>query len=263
MTDSDDIIVLTPDDLDDVRDADRADAPSRARPLWPFTLAGGVVLGFAIAFAAYWYVRSLPIDTAPLQAEIATLRADIDALKSAPAPDAPSIDLGPLTRRIAALEARPSVDPLNEDVVARLEALQAEGFEMPEIPELPDVEGLNARIATLEASLAALATTVEVGASQPVAIEPVVIDPDTLPRFPAQALRDGAQQLSGSGFFRRTFFRHVRVTGSDDPDTLIAGIETDMASGQAHAALEKFDRLPPRLQSLARGWRADMEDRVR
>lgn len=258
MTDSDDIIVLTPDDVDDVVE-DTCEAAQK-RPLWAFALAGGVVAGFILAFAASWYIRPPATDLTPLTSQIDSLRSEMMDLKAQEAPIAPTVNLDPLIQRIDALEARPTVDPLNEEIVTRLEALQADGFEIPEMPDFPDVEAITARLAALESRLDALETAMQAQAQPMTVNESVIVDPSTLPRFPADIMRSGAQQLSGSGFFRRTFARHVRMKGSDDPETLIAGIETDLANGKARDALNKFDRLPAQLQSLARGWRADMED---
>ncbi|GLQ20159.1 hypothetical protein ACFFUB_03550 [Algimonas porphyrae] len=259
MTDSDDIIVLTPDEPDDFSDTAPLAMHAR-RPLWPFFLGGGLLLGFVIAMGVSWYLRPADMNIAPLEAEIETLRTELASLQTQEPVAAPTVDLGPVTRRIAALEARPVVDPLNEEIVARLEALQADGFEIPDMPEMPDIDALNTRIAALETLVATLDARISAGSPTVAVSDIAAIDPDSLPRFPADRLREGAQQLSGSGFFRRTFSRHVRLKGSNDPETLIAGIETDLANGKAQAALNKFDRLPPRLQSLARGWRADMED---
>ncbi|MEM9600412.1 MAG: hypothetical protein AAF926_05280 [Pseudomonadota bacterium] len=258
MTDSDDIIVLTPDDVDDVLEDEHEAA--QKRPLWAFVLAGGVVAGFILAFAANWYMRPPTTDLMPLTSQIDSLRADMADLQAQEGPIVPTVNLDPLIQRIDALEARPTVDPLNEEIVTRLEALQADGFEIPEIPDFPDVEALTARIAALESRLDALDSAMQSQAQSLTFNESVIVDPSTLPRFPVDVMRNGAQQLSGSGFFRRTFARHVRMKGSDDPETLIAGIETDLANGRARDALNKFDRLPAQLQSLARGWRADMED---
>ena len=82
-----------------------------------------------------------------------------------------------------------------------------------------------------------------------------------LNRFITYALNRYAlgELLQGSGFLRRTMTRHIRLKGENNPHILIDRIEADLAAGRANAALSKFDQLPDSLQSLARGWRADME----
>lgn len=280
MIDSDEIRVLpsgeteTDNEYEDVAFEDIGEdlsedvAPKRRlswfRLGWPLALGAGVLLGFVVAFTVSWYTRPAVYDSSALDAQLADLQTELVALKNRPEPVIPTVDLAPLTRRISALEARPTVDPLSEEIVARMEALQADGFEVPVMLDLPDFEALETRIKTLEDQTEAQATAIaalpvgETAAMSP-ATEPF-IDPDTLPRFPAQTLRDGAVELGGGGFVRRTFSRHVRVLGSNAPDVLISGIEADLANGKPRAALAKFDRLPPQLRSLARAWRANMED---
>lgn len=281
MTDSDEIVVLPNDDAED--DSEYVDVPyedvgddmteddaPKQRSLWAIPLVAGVVVGLAVTFALTWYLRPEPYDDSAMNARIAALQADITTLENRPdpvMPTIPTVNLAPLTRRIAALEARPMVDPLSEEIVARMEALQADGFEvpvMPEFPEFPDFEAMATRINALEDQVAAQSATIaalpDVGASAQPGDEEPFVDPDTLPRFPAQMMRDGAAELVGSGFLKRTFSRHVRVRGSDAPDVLISGIEADLVRGKPRAALAKFDRLPPELRTLARAWRANMEE---
>lgn len=274
MTDSEEILVLEPvDDGDDYdyEDVREETPPKKSRFVWPVALGAGAILGFALAFALSWYFRPAAYDPSALEAQVSDLRDEVAALQNRPDPVIPTVNLQPLTRRIQSLEARPTVDPLSEEIVSRLEALQAEGFELPEIPDLPDFEALENRVAALEskaetsealaqAQAAAIAALPAGGAVILAPASEPIVDPDTLPHFPAQVLRDGAAELGGSGFFKRTFSRHVRVQGSNAPDVLISGIESDLANGKPRAALAKFDRLPPNLQSLARAWRANMEE---
>jgi hypothetical protein len=201
-----------------------------------------------------------------METELELVRVDVQTLENTPEPIIPVVDFSPLEQRIIALEARPTVDPLNEEIVSRMEALQAEGFELPEIPVFPDMDTVEAQIAEFDARIQILEARIETVEDRPlpVLIDPipvveVTMDPDTLPEFPATALRQGADELSGSGFLRRTLSRHIRLKGDSSPHVLIDGIEQDMVAGRAEAAVRKFDQLPENLQSLARGWRADME----
>lgn len=278
MTDSDEIVVLPNDDAED--DSEFVDVPyedvdddmteddaPKQRKLWAIPLVAGVVVGLAVAFALTWYLRPEPYDDSVMNARIAALQADITTLENRPVPvmpTIPTVNLAPLKQRIKALEARPMVDPLSEEIVARMEALQADGFEVPVMPEFPDFDAMTARITALEDQIAAQVAMIDALPDVAVAAKPLdqesFVDPDTLPRFPAQMMRDGAAELVGSGFLKRTFSRHVRVRGSDAPDVLISGIEADLDSGKPRAALAKFDRLPPELRTLARAWRANMEE---
>ena len=273
MTDSDEIIVLSPDEEDDAPDeTEFGDAPfeeaktSVGPRRWPLWLGAGFAVGVVAASVGSWFLRPTAFDASPfdarlsaLETDLAEIRTDLANLQNEPDPVIPEVDLKPLEQRIVALEARPTVDPLNEEIVARMEALQADGFELPEIPDFPDMDALNARIVELETGLQALADRPMIVEAPAPAAEPVLVDPDTLPRFPANALRQGADELSGGGFLRRTMSRHIRLKGDTNPHILIDRIEADMAAGRAQAALAKFDQLPDNLQSLARGWRADME----
>lgn len=269
MSDSDEILVLpsgeTDAEYEDVAFEDVAEeVEPKRRLLWPLVLGAGVLIGFAVAFAMSWFMRPAAYDSSALDARVTDLQTELVALKNRPEPVIPTVDLAPLTRRIAALEARPTVDPLSEEIVSRMEALQADGFEVPVIPDLPDFEATENRIKALEDQGLAQATAIAaLPIGETVAVSPAsepFVDPDTLPRFPAQTLRDGAAELGGGGFVRRTFSRHVRVLGSNAPNVLISGIEADLANGKPRAALAKFDRLSPQLRSLARAWRANMEE---
>ncbi|MGB3456024.1 MAG: hypothetical protein WBG08_01480 [Litorimonas sp.] len=280
MTDSDEIIVLSPDepeeDAYDVEDIEAEDEPPRPkRPLWPFLLLGGFLSGIALTLAAQWMMRPdvpEPFDPTPLEARIDALQSELASVRNRPAPRIPRVDLSPLERRLDALEARPQVeDVIGGDVVDRLEALQREGFVIPDLTEFPDTDAMEARLSALEgrveevgavaesASLAALDRPAPVIVAPDAAVPEPDIDMSRLPRFPAQALRNGAAELAGSGLLRRTLSRHVRVRGEDSPDRLIDAIEADLSEGRPRAALTKFDRLPDRLKTLARGWRADMD----
>ncbi|WP_298917720.1 hypothetical protein [uncultured Algimonas sp.] len=261
MTDPDEIVILPHPDDDEPYYAD--DIAVERRPRWPLILGAGLVVALSLGAVAAWMMRPLPYDPGPLEARIEALQQEVATLRERPEPVIPTVDLAPLERRIAALEARPTVDPLSEEIVTRLETLQADGFEIPEMPDIPDVEALEARIADLEAGMqrrAVDAPSPSGLADTPPVRRETAVDPKSLPRFPAQTLRDGAAELSGSGLIRRTFARHVRVRGADNPDRLIDLIEQDMMAGRPRAAIDKFDRLPAQLQTLARAWRADMED---
>jgi len=274
MTDSEEILVLEPVEDGEGYDYEdvpvEEDAPKRRFP-WPLALGVGLLVGLTIAFAISWFLRPVPYDSSALETQITDLREELTALQNRPVPVIPTVNLQPLTRRIQSLESRPTVDPLSEEIVSRLETLQANGFELPDMPDLPDFEAMEARIVALEAQAqslnlemqaqaAAIAALPSASAPLPAPASEPYVDADTLPRFPAQVLRDGAAELGGSGFFKRTFSRHVRVRGSNAPDVLISGIESDLANGKPRAALAKFDRLPPQIRSLARAWRANMEE---
>lgn len=255
MTDEDDIIILTPDEegIEEMETEAKSSLPK-----WPIFLGLGVVLGGFIVGAAAWHFQPEPFNAAPLQNEIQELRAEVETLKSKPAPIIPEIDLGPLNRRVSALENLPDPTPIDETLVARLEALQAEGFE---VPEFPDVTVVQNEIADLSTRVTALesAPPVIVAAPPGEGVEPF-IDPATLPSFPEKTLREGAAELAGSGFARRLISRHVRVRGAEAPDRVIDAVMTELEAGRPRAALAKFDTLPPELAALAPAWRANMED---
>ena len=223
------------------------DAETRSNSRWPFVLLLGALLGFGASFAANYLTRPAPYDPAPLRGEIDALRTELAALRDRPVPETQAVDLRPLERRVRALETAPAPDaaaPVDEALVERLEALQADGLAVPPV----DLEPLEARIRALEERSTA---------APPPVTQPTDTDAP-LPSFPAQALRDGVEARSGG-----LFSKHIRVRREDDPLTLIEGIEADMAARRPAAAIAKFDRLPSELRSLARGWRADMDSHLR
>ncbi len=298
----DDIVVVETDEdaeIDPVVDG----TPARRRPVWPFLMLGGALLGFGASFAASYYTRPAGPDLAPLRAEIASLGQEVEALKalSAQQAAAPAPDLSAVERRIAALESAPEPDmpnmtlvydrltaleeaeppEINEDYVARLEALKADGFDATPPPDLAELEArlrsleseaiaradidpaedMSREIAALSARLDALEAR-PVAAAAPVAAAPITLDPATLPRFPADRLRAGAAEAAGEGFLRRSLSRHVRVKDEGSAEVLIGQVEDAMEAGDVRAAVVAFDRLPGGLRDLARGWRAEMEDLV-
>ena len=297
MDDRDDIEADVPergttyDDFIDPPEAPEPDAvvvgePSRPRPKWPFILLLGALLGFGASFAASYLTRPEPFDASALQREVAALKTQVGELRSR---SAPAANLGPLERRVAALEARetgavPDTEPLqrrlaslservgaleeadppviDEALVARLEKLRADG--LTSAPP-PDLSKLTRRVDALEArpqrpvkaptvDLAPLETRIaalEARAETPAAAKRVAV---RYPPFPSDTLRDAAEARRGG-----LLSKHIRVRSDDDPLSLIDGIEADLKAGRGRAALAKFDRLPEPMRNLARGWRADMQ----
>ena len=237
----------------------------RRMPLWPFLILLGALLGFAASFAATYFTRPASYDPEPLRAEleqqeaqIASLQKEIETQRDRPAPRPRAVDLSPLEDRLTALENTPlpewpePVPPIDEALVTRLEALKEDGFEVSPPPDLAplltEIEALSLRVEALEARPTVQSVSRETLQKQP---DPISIE--SLPTFPADILREGAEARRGG-----LFSKHFRVRTEDDPLTLIEGVEADLSAGNAAAAVEKFDRLPQELQNLARGWRADM-----
>ncbi len=242
----------------------------RRPPLWPFLILLGALLGFGASFAATYYTRPAPFDPAPLRAEyerkIASLTAEIEALRNRPAPRPQTVDLTPLETRIEALENAPPPEILapspeiDEALVSRLEALKADGFDVAPAPDLApletQLEQIIARLEALEDRPPILEATLPEIISEDMVVDESVADIEvSVPAFPSDILRDGAEARRGGGLFSK----HFRIRSDDDPLTLIEGIEADLEDERYAMALAKFDQLPPELQNLARGWRADME----
>ena len=284
-----DDLVADQDDAEALVAADDAElsAPRRSRaPLW---IALGLLGGFALSVGASYLLRPEPFDASRLQAEVAALQNEVETLRTRAAP---ASGLRPLERRIESLENRetPDVQPValepfearldalgervsdieqaeppvvDEDLVARLEALQADGFTASPPPDLSELLG---RVAALEersaapepevVDLAPLEARINALESRPAprATRPAVVP--AYPPFPSDALRDAVEARQGGGLFSK----HIRVRDDNDPATLLDGIEADLKAGRTRAALAKFDRLPEPIRNLARGWRADMDD---
>ena len=124
-------------------------------PLAVIALIG--VIGLAVA-VAWLRQHPQPADFAPLDARIASLEQQVDALRHRPPP---TVDLAPLEQRVAALEHRaPAAPPADLGPIdQRLTALE----------QRPDASGLDQRMTALEhrpngaspAALAALSTRID------------------------------------------------------------------------------------------------------
>ena len=304
MVGAEDEVIRVVDGVPDDVEVEVEHAHKTRPPLWPFLVLGGALLGFGASFAATHYTRPDPVDVSALEAEVATLRSQFSALQSEreAQPDvtaqiaalqsrvagiadrpvtaaAATMDTSELEARLDALEAR-EVPAIDEALVARLEAVQADGLPVG----LSDIEAMQGRIEELDerlvrqedaraSSLAnatelealrreveALRAQVDAGATaKPGTVMPTLTDPAMLPAFPADRLREGAAEAAGEGFLRRSLSRHVRIKDEGSAEVLIGEVEAALAEGDAAAAVAAFDQLPDGLRSLARAWRAEME----
>ncbi len=223
-----------------------------------------------------------------LSSQLAALQTRVERLAAQSqqdaVPAAEPVDLSDLEARLDTLENRGSPE-IDEALVTRLETLQAEGLPMElsdieamqrqidsladrlmRLEDAPrdqsDVKALRAEIEGLQSRMDEKATDMSVSEA-PVTTLPIPVDPDSLPRFPADRLRAGAAELAGEGFIRRSLSRHVRVKDEGSAEVLIGEVETAMDAGDVQAAIAAFDQLPDALRNVARGWRAEMEDYVR
>ena len=246
-------------------------------------LGVGTLVGLSLAAAIAYFLKPPAFDDSAIRSDIAALSSKVQRLERAPEPAPVNLTpvrndlravqtrLSTLRDRITTLEETADPAPIYADLVTRLETLQAEGFDIPEdfvFPDAPapvDLSGIENRLTQLEQAVEKLASR----SPQVITLAPpqesvderfqtLAIDVSALPPFPADRLREAANELSGQGLVRRLLSQHVRVNGERNAKVLIKDIERYLANDQPRAALASYDALPDAMQSIARGWRADL-----
>lgn len=300
-TDTDpDIEILPPDTIAAMDDEASGPAPeggvdTRRIPRLPLIFGAGILTGLALAAVIVWQLRPAPFDDSQLRGQIAMLDEQIAAVASRP--QAAPLDTRPLTRRLEAqaqrlesnearlseidkalteLAADMDVDmaPIYSELVTRLETLQENGFEIPEdfafqgAAEPVDLSGIETRLNRLEAGLSAAQSNLEerqastAALSNDLTLPEPNIDLSRLSRFPADRLRQAADELSGEGLVKRFFSQHVRIRGEANPRILIGRVESHLENDRPRAALSNFEQLPEAMQSLARAWEAELRQAI-
>ena len=234
------------------------------------------------------------IDLSPIETKLKTLTDRVSAAENdvreaanRPAVKSEVVYMSAIETRLEALETAPTPE-IDPEALTALQAAQKDGFEWP------DVSALEKRIAELEAKaetptetavpddlmdrLAALETDVEtVRNAEPVTVPTVdeevmsklesrlsalenrpaptpVVERVSILAFPKAQMIDAVEANMQGGMIKKTLSRHIRVKDTNDPLTLIDGIESDLSEGHLAAAVEKFERLPSPVRSAGQAW---------
>jgi len=207
-------------------------------------------------------MEALQSESKALKAQMTRLQRDIKA-KSAPA----KIDLSGLETRLESLESAESADvsvlpPIDADLVARLEALQAEGSEaldlsdiMKRLHQLEDT-----RHEDVVADVKAALMTDERFIPNPMpSKEPETKSaslPSDIPPFPkAEILKALDKFDSSKSWIKRTLDKNITVQSEDNPRYLVDLIEVDLSDGNFEDAMSKYDKLPSIAKSAGKDWR--------
>ena len=206
-----------------------------------------------------------------------------------PAVESKPIDLSAIETRLEALESAPTPE-IDPEALTALQAAQKDGFEWPETSELENrITDLETRRDTpseailpedLLDRLSALETDIEtVRNVEPASAEEAemmvevmsklesrltalenrpapkpVLERVSILAFPKAQMVNAAEANMEGGMIKKTLSRHIRVKDTNDPLTLIDGIESDLSEGRLAAAAEKFERLPAPVRSAGQVW---------
>ncbi|KIC18183.1 COG4223 family protein [Leisingera sp. ANG-DT] len=240
-------------------------------------------------------------DLAPLASRIDALTAEIEPLKSAPAPDAAlRADLDALAARVSALETRPPEGASPEAVAAfetelgklqdSLAAQRAEVEQMLAEAQAMDAASAEAaRIASAQTQLAQLRSALDSGNSYAANVQELSnlgVDVPAALSGPADsgvatisALRDSfapaardalaaaREESKGSGGLLDYVNRHLGARSvtpqeGDGPDAVLSRAEAAVAAGKLPDALNELSVLPETARAALSSWEAAANARV-
>ena len=236
-------------------------------------------------------LKNLSRETASLKTQLSQVQTTAQEAVQASANAVP-VNIGPVESQLAeieltladletALAAKPSGPAIDEDILARLEALQAEGSPALDLSDItqrletvetaPNNEDLRElvqdlyerqaelRIALEDATAAMDASAISAAQQEPaVQASAITVSAAKLAaNFPETELIAAIEGLAKpQGWAQRTLNKHISVQSEDDPRSLVAGIKTDLDEGDIQSALAKFDRLPEPVRMAGQAWRA-------
>ncbi|WP_409432402.1 hypothetical protein ACJ3XI_09320 [Litorimonas sp. RW-G-Af-16] len=271
--------ILSPSDQVDVDTVEDGAKPAKGIGFPVFAL--GLLLASALGAAGGGVIANMlqpdAVNVTPLRNDVSQLKASISGIEKQQADLTQAITMRPAMPDISGLEARLSaletaplptfdIPELDEDALAQLKAAQDAGFEWPDADLIAKTLAAMAnRIEALEADLDSRpvfdpamvtppAPTLAVPSSEPIISEAAQPIP-----FPKSAMLLALNNTKDQGgFFARMRQKHIRVKDSDDPEVIINGIETAIASGDIETAKAKFDALPSTLRSVGQNWRKSL-----
>jgi len=183
-------------------------------------------------------IETLQSENKTLKAQVTRLQRDIKAL-----PEPVAIDMTNIESRLDALEnAEPQ--KIDSDLVARLEALKAEGS------EALDLLDMTARIEALE--------------NRPAAVRPANAPPArssvsaSVP-FPEAAVLAALETSQPSGgWLKRSLKKHISVQSDNNPHYLVELVVQNIEDGNIEGALMVFDKLPAEAKAAGQSWRESL-----
>jgi len=182
-------------------------------------------------------VEVLTTENKTLKAQIVRLQRDIKAL-----PKPKVVDLSDIQARLEDLE-NAEAQPIDPDLVARLEVLKTEGS------EALDLSDILARLEALE--------------NRPIAAKPIIADTasETVNiEFPTAAILAVLDKSEASeGWLKKSLKKHISVQSEDNPRYLLEIITRNIEDENIDAAISAFDKLPVEAKAAAADWRESME----
>lgn len=290
---NDDAIIEETDEVpfhDDMEEVEIEPIERRETRPWKALMLTGLLSGLigvgGGAAAVYFGLKAGTANTAAIDTtlqddlaqdlkSIETRLSTVEAASRKSVPAAKPIDLSPLEARLYALETATPAE-ISPETLSALKAAQEDEFDWPDMSALetrlaaleaqstadtPELDSFETRLNAVEANVKkarpatipkALLARVEALENRP-ALAPKTEFVSLLP-LPKEAMLKAVEEAKEGGIFKRTLSKHVRVKDDDDPRTLIAGIDEDIAAGRLDLALNKYERLPEPVQAIGQAW---------
>ena len=248
---------------------------------------------FSPAPVAQANVDLTPIETKMNQLSNRLAKAEAAVQKTANRPPVKTkpVDLSAIEDRLKILEAAPSPE-IDPEALTALQAAQKDGFEWPDVSNLEDkIAALESQADTssqadlpedLMDRLTALETDNEVARTEapksaedfgmmvevmsklesrltalennPASEPTTIVKRVSILAFPKDLMIEAAEANMEGSLIKKTLSRHIRVKDTNDPLTLIEGIESDLSEGLLAPAADKFERLPSPVRSAGQAW---------
>lgn len=213
-------------------------------------------------------VMAAPVDLTGLEDRLTALETapspevDPEALKALQAAQAdgfewPETDqieavLSQLDERLSAIEADVNAGGTE---VSKDEALSQEERDLANEETRAALQDLSQRVGSLETGpdkLQDIVTRLEALENRP--LPTPVVERVSILAFPKAQMIEAVEANMEGGVIKKTLSRHIRVKDTDDPLTLIDGIESDLSEGRLADAADKFERLPAPVRAKGQAW---------
>jgi len=222
-------------------------------------------------------IESVVSENQTLKAQLSRIQRDLK--KTAPAPP---VDLSGLKARLKTLEdAKPAIiestaPAIDTDLVARLEALQAEGSDALDLSDITSrlqkleqmsletdgnlsqeslVQKIKSEIIADETFLQKTISDENMPTTKLEIAETSISQIQFLP-FPKTKILEALDKADKSqSWIKRTLNKNITVQSEDNPRYLVELIEMDLTAEKYSEALTKFDKLPEIAKSAGKEWR--------
>lgn len=255
----------------------------------PQRLVGYKTLGLATIFAALLgagggafiaKVTDKPApNLAPLRTKLDTLASENKTLKAQISqvqkgvkaiPKSNTVDVAGIEARLGKLESA-EPQPIDPDLVARLEALKGEGSDVLDLSDIKRRLDSLETIGTSDETRELIQDLYERVAEWEIKLEDVQRKPEPakiLPSetteaidFPKAAILAALDsEKPAGGWLKRTLNKHISVQSEDNPRYVVELIETDIANGDMASAVMKFDKLPEAARTAGQDWRKALRE---